>query len=396
MNKEIKNIAPNVDWVGILDFDIRTFDVVMETKYGTTYNSYVVKGEKIAVIETAKLKFWEDYLAKIKQVCDPSKIDYIVVDHTEPDHSGSVEKLLEIAPNAVVVGSPNALRFLGDIVNKEFKQQSVKEGDKIDLGGKTLEFISAPNLHWPDSIYTYLPEDKILFTCDSFGAHFCHKDVFDDLVGDYDDAFDYYYTAILRPFSKFFTKAIEKIKPLDIRVICPGHGPVLRSNWKKYVDLSEKYSNEFLKLPNVNRVFIGYVSAYGYTKELAEAIARGVESEGLIVDLCDIEKMDAGELSGHLEAANGYLFGSSTINQNALPQIYTCFALLSPLRDKGKLAGAFGSYGWSGEAREVIENNFQTLKLNSMEDSMFVRFKPNQEELEAAFEYGQKFASKMS
>lgn len=394
-NTEIKNVTPDVTWVGILDFDIRTFDVVMETKYGTTYNSYVIKADKIALVETAKVKFWDEYLAKIKQVCDPKDIAYIIVDHTEPDHSGSLVKLLDLAPDAVVVGSPVALRYLAEIANREFKSLGVKDGDTLSLGNKTLEFINAPNLHWPDSIYTYLREDKILFTCDSFGAHFCHKEMFDDLVGDYDDAFAYYYTAILRPFSRFFLKAIEKVKTMDINAICPGHGPILRSNWKRYVELSEKYSQEYVNYPHSKRVFIGYVSAYGYTGELAVKIAEGVGSCGLEVDLCDIEKMPMDELSSHLERANAYLFGSSTINQNALPQIYTCFALMSPIRDRAKLAGAFGSYGWSGETRSIIEANIQTLKLGFVGDSCFVKFKPSEEELKKAYDYGCNFAEKM-
>lgn len=394
-NSEVKNIAPGVDWVGILDFDIVTFDVVMETKYGTTYNSYLVRGsEKTALVETAKVTFWDEYLEKIKSLVDPAAIDYLVLNHTEPDHSGSLVKLLEICPKATVIASGTALRYLADIVNKPFPQQAVKDGDSLDLGGKTLRFISAPNLHWPDSMYTYLPEDKVLFTCDSFGAHYADKGVFDDAVGNYDDAFKYYYWAILRPFSRFFLKAIEKVEALDIAAICPGHGPILRKDWKKYVTLSKQWSEAFIKFPLTNRVMVAYVSAYGYTGALAEKIADGIRSAGLDVDLCNVEKMDAGEISAHMEQASAYLFGSSTINQNALPPIYTCFALLSPLRDRGKLAGGFGSYGWSGEARDVIEGNIKTCKLSFVEN-YFVKFRPSEEELKGAFDFGVRFAQKM-
>lgn len=162
--KKTLNLVPGVDWVGILDFGIVTFDVVMETKYGTTYNSYLVRGkDKVALVETAKVTFWEEYIAKIRSLIDPAKIDYIVMDHTEPDHAGALVKLLEVAPNAQVIASGSALRYLADITNKTFASQAVKDGDHLDLGGKTLKFISAPNLHWPDSMYTYLEEDKILF-----------------------------------------------------------------------------------------------------------------------------------------------------------------------------------------------------------------------------------------
>lgn len=397
-NSEVINLLPGIDWVGILDFGIVTFDVVMETKYGTTYNSYVVRGsEKTALIETAKATFFDEYMEKVRSLVDPADIDYIVLDHTEPDHSGSLEKLLELCPKATVLASAAALKYLKDIANREFPGRAVKEGDSVDLGGKTLQFVGASNLHWPDSIYTYVPESKVLFTCDSFGAHFAHpsKQIFDDQVGDYRDAFDYYFAAILRPFSRFFLRAIEKVEKLDIGMICPGHGPVLRSHWKECVEHSKEMCEQFVALPEKDRVFVGYVSAYGYTRMLAEKIAEGVRSEGLTADLCDVEKMGIGEIAAHVEKASGLLFGSPTINQNALPPVYNCFAALTPLRDRGKLAGAFGSYGWSGEAKDVLEANIHAAKLDFVGESCFVKFKPSEGEQQAAYDYGVRFAQKM-
>ena len=168
-DNRIIDVTSDVKWVGVLDFDIVTFDVVMETKYGTTYNSYFINAQKKTIVETAKEKFTDTYLAKVKQVCDPKDIQYIVLDHTEPDHSGALTHLLEIAPNATVVGSGQALNYLQDIMGKQFKSLKVKDGDTLDLGNKTLKFIGAPNLHWPDSIYTYLVEDKVLFTFPRLG-----------------------------------------------------------------------------------------------------------------------------------------------------------------------------------------------------------------------------------
>ena len=262
---KVLKITEDVSWIGILDYDIVTFDIVMETEYGTTYNSYFIDADKKAIIDTSKAKFRDTWLSKVKEVCDPSEIEYIILNHTEPDHSGNLSALLELAPNATVVGSGQAIRYLAEICDKEFKSQKVKDGDVIDLGNKTLKIIGAPNLHWPDSIYTYLEEDKLLFTCDSFGAHYCDEKMFDDQIEDHDEAFTYYFNVILRPFSKFMLKAIEKIRPLEIEAICPGHGPILRSKWKKYVDLSEKYASEYLEKTRSlkNRVLIAYISAYG-------------------------------------------------------------------------------------------------------------------------------------
>lgn len=391
-DNKILEITPDVSWIGILDRDIVTFDVVMETKFGTTYNSYFINAEKKTIVETSKEKFWEPYYEKIKKVVDPKEIEYIIVDHTEPDHSGNLRNLLNVAPNATVVGSGNAIRYLKDLIGNSFPSLIVKDGHTLDLGNKTLRFIGAPNLHWPDSIYTYLEEDKLLFTCDSFGSHFCHEDVFDDKVGNFDEAFKYYFDVILRPFSKFMLKAIEKIQDLDIDVICTGHGPVLRSNWKKYVDLSKEWAEAYLQEPDKMHVFIPYVSAYNKTGALAKKIAEGIQKAGdIVVDLVDIEHTPIGELESLLTKSSGIIVGSPVINQNILLPIYKLFAMISPIRDKGKLAGGFGSFGWSGENRNLIHENLINLKLKYFEDGVFVKFTPTVEDLAMAEEYGLKF-----
>ncbi len=395
-DNRILDITKDVKWIGVLDYYIRTFDVVMETKYGTTYNSYFINAKKKAIVETAKEKFWETYLYKMKQVCNPAEIDYIIVNHTEPDHSGSIKKLLHIAPNAIVVGSGNAVRYLNDLLGIEFKHLIVKDGDTLDLGDKKIKFISAPNLHWPDTIYSYLEEDKVLFTCDSFGSHYCQEEMYDDKVKNFDEAFKYYFDVILKPFSKFMLKAIEKIRPLDIKAICTGHGPLLTANWKKYVDLSEMYAKKALERPSIQKVFIAYVSAYQNTGVIAEKIAEGIRQAGNIdVEVCDIEKMPLGEIDEKLEQASGIILGSTTINQNILLQIYQTFSLISPIRDKGKLAGAFGSYGWSGEGPKTIETNLKNLKLKFVGEPLQFKFTPHKAEIEKCIAYGLEFGKQL-
>ncbi len=350
IDNKVLPITDDVSWIGVLDPGLITFDIVMETKYGTTYNSYFINAEKKTIIETTKDKFWPSYIDKIKQVTDPSEIEYIVLDHTEPDHSGNARNLLAVAPNATIVGSGNAIKFLRDQTGHDFKSLVVKTGDTLSLGNKTLHFINAPNLHWPDTIYTWLEEDRILFTCDSFGSHFCNEGMYDDVVGDFDDSFTYYFDTILKPFSKYMLQAIEKIKPLDIKIICPGHGPILRSNWQKYVDLSQKYATTAIALPQEKNILIAYVSAYENTTLMAEKIAEGLrQSCDFKIDICDIESVHASKLEEKIAHCSGIIVGSPTINQNILPQIYQIFATINPIRDKGKLAAAFGSYGWSGE-----------------------------------------------
>lgn len=397
-NKQVLDINQDVKWIGILDYDIVTFDIVMETKYGTTYNSYFINAEKKAIIDTSKELFKDEYLEKVKAVVDPQEIEYIILNHTEPDHSGSLNHLLELAKNATVVGSGNAIRYLTDIVNKEFKSLKVKDGDTLDLGNKTLHFIGAPNLHWPDTIYTYLAEDKILFTCDSFGAHYCDSRMFDDMVENYDDAFKYYFDVILKPYSKFMLKAIDKIKPLDISVVAPGHGPILRSNWKKYVDLSAEYASDYLDTITSDQhyVFLAYISAYGYTKEMAHSIENGLRKAGIKnIEMTDIENIDLGELESAIVKSEGILVGSPTINQNTLLPVYKMFALINPIRDKGKLAGSFGSYGWSGEAVKLIDSHLSHLKLKVFEDGLAEKFYPGQDKEKKFVDFGYRFGKQL-
>ncbi|MBS4058081.1 MAG: FprA family A-type flavoprotein [Bacteroidales bacterium] len=392
-NTQVLDVAKHVTWCGVIDYDIVTFDVVMETKYGTTYNSYFVDAEKKAVIETVKEKFWPEYEAKLRKLTKPEDIEYIILNHTEPDHSGCVGRLLSIAPKAKIVGTGNAIRYLKDMVGVPFESIQVKDGSELDLGNMTLRLIGAPNLHWPDSMYTWLEEDKVLFTCDSFGAHYADSRMFDDLIGSWDDAFTYYFDVILKPFSKFMLKAIERIRQLDIGIICPGHGPILRTHWKRYVALSEQYANEALSLPRKQRVYIPYVSAYQKTGAIAAAIAEGIQSvDGTEAVVMDIEHTSLGEIDMQLAMASGFIIGCPTINQNILLPVYRVFALISPLRDKGKLAGGFGSYGWSGEGMKIIRTNLENLKLKYTETDVFVKFSPNETDLQRAEAYGKKFA----
>jgi flavorubredoxin len=392
-NKGVIDLKEGVKWIGILDYDIVTFDVVMETEYGTTYNSYFIDADKKTIIDTSKEKFWTTYLEKIKAVVDPKEIQYIVVNHTEPDHSGNLRNLLNIAPGATVVGTGNAIRYLKDIIGPEFPHMIVKHGQSLDLGNKTLQFIGAPNLHWPDTMYTYLKEDQLLFTCDSFGCHFCHEQMFDDKVGNFDDAFKYYFDVIIKPFSKFMLKAIERIEPLEIEMVCPGHGPILRTHWKKYVGLSAEYAREAVRYPEKHRVYIPYVSAYHKTGIIAEKIAEGIrDAANVEVVVQDIEKVTLGELDEQISRSSAIIVGSPTINQNILLPIYKLFALINPLRDKGKLAGAFGSYGWSGENKQMIESNLRNLKLNLFDDGIFVKFTPDADEEQKCIQYGRSFA----
>jgi flavorubredoxin len=395
-DNKILDVTADVKWIGVLDADLRTFDIVMETKYGTTYNSYFINAKKKAIVETVKAEFWDVYLKKLKTLVKPEEIEYIIINHTEPDHSGCLENLLKIAPKAKVVGSGNTIRFLNDLLGFDFPSITIKDDQTLDLGDKTIRFIGAANLHWPDSTYSYLLEDKVLFTCDSFGAHYCHDAMFDDLVGNFDDAFKYYFDVILAPYSRFMLRAIDKIRPLDINAICTGHGPILRKDWKKYVDWSEELSRKTFTLCDHHTVFVPYVSAYGKTTLIAEKLAEGIRKAGEIeVNVCDIEKWTMPQMEEHILKSNGILIGSPTINKNTFFQIYQLLALINPIRDKGKLAAVFGSYGWSGEVFKIIRDNLSNLKLKMFEEDFTVKFVLHEKDFDKCISFGERFGKKL-
>lgn len=387
-------VKEDIFWVGALDFDIRTFDVVMYTEYGTTYNSYVVKGsEKTVLIEAAKGKFFEEHLERLNDITTPEKIDYLVVNHTEPDHTGSIEKLLDINPNMTIIGSAFAIKFLKEITNKDFKSKIVKDGEEISLGNKTLTFLSVPFLHWPDSMYTYIKEDKTLFTCDSFGCHYCDEKVFNDLIeGDFLDAYKYYFDCIMGPFKDYIKNALYKIKDLEIETICPGHGPVLRTDIEKYV----KYYEEWCKNDKIDEIVVGYVSSYGYTKVLAEEVSRGVEASGIKAKLYDLETADKEEVLSNIGVAKGLLIGTPTIADDTLPPIWNILVSLNANVHKGLKAGVFGSYGWNGAGITNVEGRFKQLKFKMPVESLKIILNPSLEQKEQAYNFGKEFANNIN
>ena len=386
-------------WAGILDKNLRVFDIIMETEFGTTYNSYILKtGGKTILFETAKAKFSQEYEAALSKIIDVETIDYIVVNHTEPDHVGSIGDIIAKCPSVKIIATPTAIAFLKQIINHDFTSISVRNGDQLVLGEKTLQFFSLPNLHWPDTMYTYIVEDKTLVTCDSFGSHYAHEQILRSTVTDeegYMKATKYYFDNILGPFiHPYLTNALALVDSLEIDMICPGHGPVLDS---KINELIATYK-EWCQAPPIKAkksVVIPYVSAYGYTGQLAEEITKGIKESGDIdVTSYDLVVADTAEVLGAIGGADGVLFGTPTILQEALKPIWDITTSMFPGIHGGKLAGAFGSYGWSGEGVPHITQRLQQLNMNVV-DGFRVRFKPSEKELLQAYDYGYQFGIKL-
>lgn len=387
-------LRENFYWTGIVDADLRVFDIIMYTEFGTTYNSYVLKtGDKTILFETAKEKFFDDYLEKLKEITDVESIDYLVVEHTEPDHAGSVERLLDLNPGMKIIATGCALGFLKEIVNRDFTGIPARDNMTMKIGDRTLRFLFVPNLHWPDTMYTYIEEEQILVTCDSFGSHYGFYDVLLSKVTDWEGymrATKYYYDNIIGPFKPFMLKALERVRELDISMICTGHGPVIDDKIDFILNTYEEWSTVVNSNPK-KTVIMPYVSAYGYTKSLAEKIAEGIRASGDIdVRAYDMVEADQAKVLEELGFADGILFGSPTIVGEALKPIWDLTTSIFAGTHGGKLASAFGSYGWSGEAVPHLIERLKQLNMKVTE-GFRVRFKPDENQLQDAFDYGFNF-----
>ena len=397
-----RKIVDDFTWVGALDPDLRVFDIVMRTDFGTTYNSYVLKGtDKTALFEANKSYCFDEWIERIREVTPVEKIDYLVVSHTEPDHCGTVDKLLELNPDIEIIGTMGAINFLKEILNRDdFKCRAVKEGEEIELGGKTMRFIVAPNLHWPDTMFTYVPEIATLVTCDCFGCHFSDPGITDENLCnnfDYMKSLLYYYEGIMSPFCPDVQNALAKIDPLKIDIIATGHGPVLTDNPGMVIELYRQWSRPAIAC-SCKMVVIAYVSAYGYTKNLAEAIRDGIAeaSNGNIeVRMFDMVGSDFDEVMKAITLSDGFLLGTPTIVGEAVPPIWDIAAALNPKVHGGKLASAFGSYGWSGEGVPHIMQRLGQVKLKLFGEGYRCRFNPSGDQLAAAKEFGHDFAGEL-
>lgn len=381
--------------VGVLNPALRVFDIIMTADYGTSYNSYLVKAEKTALIDTVHAGFFDEYLSNIEDLTNVNSIDYLIMNHTEPDHSGSIAKLLELNPNMTVVCSMAAKKYLSKIVNRDFACVAVKSGDTLDLGGKILEFVIAPFLHWPDSMFTYLKEDKILFSCDVFGAHYCEPRMLDTHIQypqKYETAFRYYYDAIFSPFKEHVLSGLGKLSPWDIGIICPSHGPIHVDHIRERMDQYRLWSQP-PEARTKKAIAIIYGSAYGYTRTLADTAKDVLVNEfGFTVDLFDIVESDPHEVSRSLNGADGIMIGCCTINRNVPEPLANALNGIDAIGTKGRPAAVFGSYGWSGEAVGMIRERLQNLKCNVAGDGYRVNFKPDEQDLAGMREYTRMFA----
>jgi NADH oxidase (H2O-forming) len=381
-------IKPDAYWIGALHPDLRIFDIIMPTKNGTTYNSFLIKGEKVAIIDTVKDKFSQPFLEHIAQLTDFSKIAYIVVQHNEMDHSGSLAALLEKAPQAAVVCAKPAAKYVQNVLNRDVNIKTVENGEIIDLGGKSLQFFPAPFLHWPDTMMTFLPEERLLFTCDVFGAHFCDSHLFNDLISrDTWPDFHSYFQYIFRPFKKMVRNGLKKVVELDFDMIAPSHGPILRRDLEKYIQAYEAWAAPALE-NNPRQLLIYFATAYGNTEKMAHEIARGARSTGLSVEIFNAEDVNPEEHLDRIEAADAVAVGSPTLNGDAVKPIWNLLSSLSTIELKGKIGASFGTMGWSGEAVTLLDQRLAGLKFKVVQPGIQATLVPGFEELQQCYDFG--------
>lgn len=383
-----QQLKENIYWVGVKNPELRVFDIIMETKKGTTYNSYVINDEKVVVLDTVKDGYYEEFKKNLKEVIGEKNVDYIIVHHTELDHSGSLKEMIIDYPDAVVVGSKATILYLKNILNRDFN--SMVANEDICTGKYTLSFINAPYLHWPDTMFTYVKEAKSIFTCDFTGCHYSPEgSMSEGFDSEYFTELKYYYDCIMGPFPKFVRSALDKIKDLDFDLIAASHGPVHTNNIDKIIELYHEWS-EPIKVDE-KKIEIFYISAYGNTEIMANFMKDKLIEKGYKADVTEITTTPLELSIEKIEKAKGFMIGSPTINSDAVKPAWDLLSLVSPIVNRGKAALAFGSYGWSGDGVPMLTERLKSLKLKVVDPGFKFCFVPSEEEFKQAEDAINKF-----
>lgn len=391
-------IKENVSWVGKIDWELRKFHgEEYSTHRGSSYNSYLVKDEKIALIDTVWGKFSSEFVANLKKKIPLEKIDFVIANHAESDHSGALPELMRHIPDTPIYCTSNGVNSLKGHYHQDWNFQVVKTGDKLSLGSKELIFIEAQMLHWPDSMMSYLTNDNILFSNDAFGQHIASELMYNDLVDQaelFQEAIKYY-ANILTPFSALVDRKIKEVVALNVPVdiICPSHGVIWRKDPLQIVNQYVHWANAYAE----NQITIIYDTMWDGTRRMAEAISRGITEvdKTVAVKLFNIARSDKNDVITEIFKSKAIVVGSPTINQGILSASAAILEEIKGLKFKNKKAAAFGCYGWSGEAIKIISDKLKEGGFELLNDGIREKWNPNTESVENCIRFGKNVALSM-
>ncbi|MBW1641797.1 MAG: flavodoxin domain-containing protein [Deltaproteobacteria bacterium] len=381
--------------VGVSDWNIRNFHGY-STDMGTTYNAYLIVDEKVALIDTVKLEFVDQLIENISQIIDPKKIDVMISNHTEMDHSGGLPRIMhKIGENKPLYCSKMGLKNLSNHFTQQWDFRAVKSGDDLSLGGKNLTFLETRMLHWPDSMFTYLKEDKILFSSDAFGQHYAGPEKFDDEIGD--NIMPHakkYFANILLLYTTNILKLVETVTNLglEFNMICPDHGIIWRKDPGKIVEAYVKWSEQ----KSEKKAIVVYDTMWHSTEKMAEAITEGISEQDVHVMPMSLQHWNRSDVMTEVMDAKAIVVGSPTLNNNMLPTVIDFLTYMKGLKPKNKLGAAFGSYGWSGESAVHIEKELQAMKFEIVAPPMKIQYVPDPDRLKDCYELGKTVGQKVA
>ena len=385
LTTQIDVIAKDTTAIRSLDWDRDRFDIEFGLQNGTTYNSYVIEAEKKALVDTSHAKFKQLYFDALNKVINPQDLDYLIISHTEPDHSGLVKDLLEIAPHITVVASKVAIQFLEGFVHLDFNKQIVKNGDRIDLGnGHIMEFVNAPNLHWPDTIFSYDHDTGIMFTCDAFGMHYCSDYLYDENLQDIEPDYRFYYECLMAPNARSVLSAMKRMEALgEINLVANGHGPILKYNVKELLDRYQTWSSEQSQGEKTVTVF--YISDYGYSDRISQAIAKGITKTGITVEMCDLNGIEIQEIPEIVSHSAGIILGMPPLSSPVLNN--KIGTILATVNSK-QYFGLYESYGGDDEPIDPLATKLRDLGLTEAFASIRIKETPHEATYQVCEESG--------
>jgi len=383
-------ISEHVYWVGAIDRGIRDFHGY-SIDQGTTYNAYLVLGEKVALIDTVKASFKDELLARVASVVDPSRIDYVVSNHAEMDHSGCLPAIVEAVKPEKVFASVMGVKILAEHFDVPAPLVAVKDGGSLSLRNLTLSFTETRMLHWPDSMFSYVREDGVLFSNDVFGMHLASSQRFGDEVGSWEYQAAKYYANILMPMSGLVTKLLAKMAgmDMDLRIVAPDHGPIWR---KDLTEIFSLYSGWAARKPS-NRALVVYDTMWESTAIMARSIASGLEAGGARVKVMPLKSSERSDIATELLDAGALVVGSPTMNNNLLPTVADSLTYLKGLKPKGLIGAAFGSYGWSGESVAQVRDYLTAMGVDMAREDVRVKFVPREADLDQCVALGSSIAA---